>query len=92
MGSILIVLGLVLYFARGVEAVLALVAVGIVLLIAGVLWKPRKKKTGNTSTVAKGKCSEDFLRLHANIVDCPLASVLHRILEGGGKTHTIARK
>jgi hypothetical protein len=47
MGSILIVLGLILYFARGEEAVLALVAVGIVLLIAGVFWKPRKKKTGN---------------------------------------------
>jgi hypothetical protein len=43
MGSILIVLGLVLYLARGVEATLALVAVGIILLIAGVLWKPRKK-------------------------------------------------
>jgi uncharacterized membrane protein HdeD (DUF308 family) len=44
-GPILIVLGLVLYFARGVEATLALVAIGIVLLIVGVLYKPRKKTT-----------------------------------------------
>ena len=43
-GPILIVLGLVLYFVKGVEATLALVAIGIVLLIVGVLWKPKKKK------------------------------------------------
>ncbi len=42
-GPILIVLGLVLYIVRGVEATLALVAIGIVVLIVGVLWKPRKK-------------------------------------------------
>jgi membrane-bound ClpP family serine protease len=52
MGCILIVLGLVLYFARGVEATLALVAIGIVLLIVGVLWKPRKKKTENVTSDA----------------------------------------
>jgi membrane-bound ClpP family serine protease len=52
MGCILIVLGLVLYFARGVEATLALVAIGIVLLIVGVLWKPRKKKTENVNSDA----------------------------------------
>jgi len=49
MGCILIVLGLVLYFARGVEATLALVAIGAVLLIVGALWKPREKKTQNVS-------------------------------------------
>jgi uncharacterized membrane protein HdeD (DUF308 family) len=49
MGSILIVLGLVLYFARGVEATLALPAIGIVLLIAGVIYRPRKKTENITS-------------------------------------------
>jgi membrane-bound ClpP family serine protease len=44
-GPILIILGLVLYVVRGVEATLALVAVGVILLIAGVLWRPRKKET-----------------------------------------------
>lgn len=43
MGIILIVLGLVLYFARGVEATLVLPVIGIFLLIAGVIYKPRKK-------------------------------------------------
>lgn len=28
----------------------------------------RNKLTGNTSTVTKGKCNEDFLELHASIV------------------------
>ena len=42
-GCFLIVLGLVLYFVRGIEATLILPTVGIVLLITGVLWKPRKK-------------------------------------------------
>ncbi len=42
-GGMLVVVGLILYFARGVEATLALVAVGIILLIAGILYKPRKK-------------------------------------------------
>ncbi len=43
-GGILIVVGLVLYFARGQQAVLVLPIVGIVLFIAGILYKPRKKK------------------------------------------------
>ena len=48
-GGILIIVGLVLYFARGQEAVLALPIVGIVLFIAGVIYKPRKKKENVTS-------------------------------------------
>ncbi len=48
-GGILIVVGLLLYFARHQEAVLVLPIVGIVLFIAGVLYKPRKK-TENISS------------------------------------------
>ena len=48
-GGILIVVGLVLYFARGQEAVLVLPIVGIVLFIAGVIYEPHKKKENNTS-------------------------------------------
>ena len=44
MGSILIVKGLVLYVFRG-PATLVLAAIGAVLLILGVLYKPRPKKT-----------------------------------------------
>jgi hypothetical protein len=40
-------LGLVLYLVRGIEAALILPVVGIVLLIIGVIYKPRKKKTEN---------------------------------------------
>jgi uncharacterized membrane protein HdeD (DUF308 family) len=43
-GPILIVLGLVLYLARGIEAALILPVVGIILLIAGILYKPHQKK------------------------------------------------
>ena len=43
-GGILIIVGLILYFARGQEVVLVLPVVGIVLFIAGVIYKPRKKK------------------------------------------------
>jgi hypothetical protein len=43
-GGILIIVGLVLYFARHQEAVLILVIVGVVLFIAGVIYKPHKKK------------------------------------------------
>jgi uncharacterized membrane protein HdeD (DUF308 family) len=50
MGCILIVLGLVLYFARGVEATLVLPIVGIILLIAGVVYKPRKRTENATSS------------------------------------------
>jgi uncharacterized membrane protein HdeD (DUF308 family) len=48
-GGILILVGLVLYFARGQEAVLVLPIVGIVLFIAGVIYKPRKKTENATS-------------------------------------------
>ncbi len=48
-GGILIVVGLVLYFARRQEAVLVLPIVGIVLFIAGIMYKPRKKKQNVTS-------------------------------------------
>jgi uncharacterized membrane protein HdeD (DUF308 family) len=44
MGCILIVLGLVIFVVRGVEAVLALPVVGIILLVIGVTYKPRQKK------------------------------------------------
>jgi len=54
MGGILIVLGLVLYFARGIGArVLILPVVGIVLLIAGVIYKPRKKTENVTRNSPK---------------------------------------
>ena len=43
MGCILIVLGIVLFVARGIAATLGLTVVGIALLIVGVVWKPRKK-------------------------------------------------
>ncbi len=42
-GGILILVGLVLYFARHQVAVIVLPIVGVVLFIAGVLYKPRKK-------------------------------------------------
>ncbi len=48
-GGILIVVGLVLYFARGQAAVLVLPIIGIVLFIAGVIYKPNKKKENTTS-------------------------------------------
>ena len=44
MGCILIVLGLVVFAARGIEAALVLPVIGIVLLVAGVIYKPRQKK------------------------------------------------
>jgi uncharacterized membrane protein HdeD (DUF308 family) len=44
-GGILILVGLILYFARHQEVVLVLPIVGIVLFIAGVLYKPQKKMT-----------------------------------------------
>ena len=47
LGGILTVVGLVLYFARRQEIVLVLPVVGIPLFIAGVIYKPRQKKTGN---------------------------------------------
>ncbi len=43
-GGILIIVGLVLYFARGQEAVLVLPVIGAVLFIAGVIYKPKRKE------------------------------------------------
>ena len=51
-GGILIIVGLILYFARHQEVVLVLPIVGIVLFIAGVLYKPHQKKTENISSEA----------------------------------------
>ena len=42
-GCVLIVLGLIIYFVKGFTAVLALPVIGVLLIIAGVLYKPRKK-------------------------------------------------
>jgi uncharacterized membrane protein HdeD (DUF308 family) len=42
-GGILIVVGLVFYLARGVEAVLILPVIGAILFIAGILYNPHKK-------------------------------------------------
>ncbi len=51
-GGILIVVGLILYFARRQEAVLVLPVIGVVLFIAGVLYKPRKKPENISSESA----------------------------------------
>jgi uncharacterized membrane protein HdeD (DUF308 family) len=51
-GPILIVLGLAIYLVRRTELVLVLPVVGIVLLIAGVIYKPRQKKTENVTSEA----------------------------------------
>ena len=42
-GGILIVVGLIFYFARGNETVLVLPVVGAVLFIIGIIYNPRKK-------------------------------------------------
>ena len=47
MGCLLIVLGLGVFALRGVEAALVLPVIGMVLLIAGVVYKPHQKKTEN---------------------------------------------
>ena len=52
MGCILVVLGLVIYLVRGIELALVLPVVGIVLLIAGVIYRPRQKKTENVGSEA----------------------------------------
>ena len=49
-GGILIIVGLVLFFARHQEAVLVLPIIGVVLLIAGVIYKPRKKQMTETAS------------------------------------------
>ena len=51
-GGILIVVGLVLYFARGQEFAIVLPIIGTVLFIAGVIYKPRKKKIENVASEA----------------------------------------
>jgi uncharacterized membrane protein HdeD (DUF308 family) len=51
-GGILIVVGLVFYLVRGVETVLILPVIGIVLFIAGIIYKPRKK-TENVASEAQ---------------------------------------
>ena len=43
-GCILIVLGLVLFVARGVAATLRLAGLGVVLFIVGIVYKPKQKK------------------------------------------------
>jgi uncharacterized membrane protein HdeD (DUF308 family) len=49
-GGILIVVGLILYFARHQETVLVLPIVGVILFIAGVIYKPRKKTENAASS------------------------------------------
>jgi len=51
-GGILTIVGLILYFARGNETVLILPVIGIVLFIAGIIYKPHKK-TENVANEAK---------------------------------------
>lgn len=42
-GTVLIVLGLILYFWRSFDTImLAISALGIVLLLVGFIWKPKK--------------------------------------------------
>ena len=43
-GPVLIVLGLIIYFWRGAELVLILPIIGVIVLILGVLYKPKPKK------------------------------------------------
>jgi len=43
-GTIVTILGLILYILRGFETImLALSAIGIIALLVGFLWKPKKK-------------------------------------------------
>ena len=43
-GPILIVVGIAVYAIRGLTTALVLPVVGVILLIAGVLYKPQQKK------------------------------------------------
>jgi uncharacterized membrane protein HdeD (DUF308 family) len=43
-GSVLIVLGLIIYAVKGFTPVLALPVLGAVIIIAGVLYNPKKKE------------------------------------------------
>jgi hypothetical protein len=49
-GGILILVGLILYFARHQEVVLILPIIGIVLFIAGVIYKPKPKPQPQSNT------------------------------------------
>ncbi len=49
-GTVLIVLGVVLFFAKGIQDAVVLPVFGVVLLIAGVLYKPRQKKPENLTS------------------------------------------
>jgi len=42
-GSIVTTLGLIVYLWRGLDIALILMAVGIIALLVGFLWKPKKK-------------------------------------------------
>jgi predicted lysophospholipase L1 biosynthesis ABC-type transport system permease subunit len=42
-GTIVTILGLIIYLWRGLEIALVLLAVGIVALLVGFLWKPKEK-------------------------------------------------
>jgi hypothetical protein len=42
-GPILIVLGFIIYALRGIEAVRLLPVIGVIVLIIGVIYKPKKK-------------------------------------------------
>ena len=42
-GSIVTTLGLIIYFWRGLDIALVLIAVGIIALLVGFLWKPKEK-------------------------------------------------
>jgi hypothetical protein len=42
-GSVLIVLGLIIYAVKGFQPVLALPILGAVIIIAGIIYKPKKK-------------------------------------------------
>jgi uncharacterized membrane protein HdeD (DUF308 family) len=42
-GLFIIVIGIVIYFWRGLEIVLVLPVLGAILVIAGFAWKPKKK-------------------------------------------------
>jgi uncharacterized membrane protein HdeD (DUF308 family) len=49
-GTVLIVLGIVLFFAKGIQDALVLPVFGIVLLIAGILYNPKKKEQPTAKT------------------------------------------
>jgi hypothetical protein len=42
-GSVLIVLGLIIYALKGFQPVLALPVLGAIIIIAGIIYKPKKK-------------------------------------------------